>query len=61
MIFPWFCFLLENNQKDKFGFQDLVSIQVHIFAFEPQRGPHIPMKNHVAKQNTYDVAPGITP
>ena len=27
-----------------------MSIQVHIFAFEPQRCPHIPMKNDVAQK-----------
>ena len=44
MFFP--CLFLLGKQSNKFKprLQDLVPIQVYISAFEPQRGPHIPMK-----------------
>ena len=51
MIF--FCVCRVGKQSKKaVGFQDLVPLQVHTFAFEPQHGPHIPMKNDVAQKMT---------
>ena len=56
----YICFLLgKQSNKIKPRFQNLLPIQVHVFAFEPQR-VHTYQWNWRSPKNDDDVAPGIT-